>query len=939
MFFCRHHLLRAPAQRHFASLVTTRNAIPRSVPAASSSKHGYLRFAHARPPAAEAIPSHSSTDTLATDTSSDSADIQTNTADTDTFGASSSEAEDTLVTEAAEKEKEHAIDLPFTASPKEVEEFKRKVRENPLGIYLAVRKGGADALTTYSSEFIASAIWHCVHTNRPQYLPIFVQDAILIMDQREGKIRGRTVMEVIFSTLNLRRALTKKDAIALLQCMKKHDQLRYMRTAIRAVLARTLMTYAPDDELDRELLELLLPLLLEKVGTLTDRNLVSTEWASKDALDSTDSGIALPRVLWPLYQMTLRLAQLGEKVKASDLLATLVDRRYIDPQAIQATDLSSQDLVYVVLSVCVRSCFKYGWFTRATALLFYGVQSKRKISSPFAQLAEDWIERALIEPREMDIKRVASMISMLFTRAPGHVLSTKLLLEFYDAAFRLNAPELAENVYARSRGLATSYPPPRDMTILRLMEYLGIKDRNVNLARVLATQVVEEKIPLLPPARAPFIAQAAILGLSSQARQLWQRYSTGRDAQLVIANGATMLRMVSVLMRVGDQLQATARRKSSTDPDAHRGNLEESASDNREEGSQATSQRTLPKEQDRPASDAPLPHTTPPPHDDSSLGEPPSDGSVASADAEGATEDQELRAFEALTYTELLEREADVRRFADHVFDVFYKAKQPLKRASHYDLTSLARGASIVRRDQLSLDVFALMKTLDMQLDMHDVNLALGVVAKTDSAAGAAYIDRMVACGVQPDAVSFGTVIHYAAQQGDTALVASLIQRARDAGFNNLTFKTLGSLLHATVTGKVAEGTSPSAQLRYAQELVSKMVHQGVTPTPNVGRDAVMAAVHAQNPVKAFTFWKRYVKGKVEWGDAAQEHLRALVASLVRNHLRNGWLDQNRGGVMLYELGFSSDAFSIARYRAPHSASSQPQPSNDGGKSKGPEDG
>ncbi|KAI0669176.1 hypothetical protein C8Q78DRAFT_1042008 [Trametes maxima] len=905
----------SPAQRHFASLVTTRNAGPRTIPATPPLRHGHPRFSHARPPTTEAIPLHPHTDTPATDTPPDPEEVRPHTTDAGSLDISL-EASDTSSTEPVEEKKEHAVDLPPISSPQEVEAFKRRVRENPLGIYLAVRKGGADALTTYSSEFIASAVWRCVHTNQPQYFPMFVQDAILVMEQRTGKIRGRNIMEVIFSTLNTRRMLTKKDAIALLQCMKKHDQLRYMRSTIRAVLARSLMTYAPDDNLDRELLELLLPLLLEKIGTLTDRNLVSAEWASVDALDSTDSGGALPRVLWPLYQITLRLAQLGEKAKASDLLATLVDRQYINPQAIHATDLSSRDLVYVVLSVCIRSCFQYGWFTRATALLFHAVLAQKEIPPPFAQLAEDWIGRALSEPREMDIKKVATMIDMLFTRAPGYVLPTKLLLEFYDAAFRLNAPGFAEHVYARSRDLgSSSYPPPRDMTILRLMEYLSTRDRNTNLARTLVTQVVDENIPLIPPARAPFIAHAAVLGFSSQARQLWQRYSTGHDAQLVIANGATMLRMVSVFMRVGNKLGAMAK------------------------GSQATSQRRLPEEQDRPASDTPRSSTTPPPHDDSSLGEPPSDGSVASADAEGAKEDRELTAFEALTYPELLEREADVRRFADHVFDAFYKSKQPLKRASHFDLTSLARGASIVRRDQLSLDIFALMKTLDIELDMHDVNLALGVVAKADPVAGANYIERMIASGVQPDTVSFGTVIHYAAQHGDTALVASLIQRARNMGFNSLTFKTLGSLLHATVMGKVAGGTPPQTQLQYAQELVSRMVGQGVTPTPNIGRDAVIAAVRAQNPVKAFTFWKRYVKGKVDWDDNAQEHLRSLVADRVRSHLRNGWLDRDRGAVMLYELGFGSDAFSIARYRAPSSTSSQPPPSNDDGKSKGPEDG
>ncbi|KAI8978846.1 hypothetical protein BD414DRAFT_466024 [Trametes punicea] len=920
MFFCRHFLLRAPAQRHFASLLTTRNSSCLFASIHKSPLPGHVNYSRTAAPLPRDsdAPNGSDQDTASTPTPIQPSETTINPPST-TSGAST---EKRKPTSSACSNSSTQLLSPATSQD----------GADPVADYLAVRSRGQDALMTSPSELFARAIWRCVHDNMSEHFPSFVQDAILITDVRPSKIRGRIVIEILLSTMNVRRMLSRTDIIALLRCLERNRQLRFLRSTIRILLARHLAKVPLDEQLDRDILVLLVPLLLEKLETLTDKHLFTREWASTDELESTDRGVAVPRVLWPLYQIALRLALIGLRPEASELLAKLVDRQCIDPQAINATDLSSTNFVYVMLSVFVRTCLKYGWFSRATKLLLTAAPREEKISRPFAQLIEDWMVSALTKPRQNDLENAASLIILLFQRAEDHVLSSKLLLDFYDAALELGLPELAQTVYGHSRDVKHhSYPTPRDLTLLRMMVHFHTKSHNIHLARVLARQVVDEKIPLHPSVRAPFIAHVAVLGFATEARTLWERYSTGRDALYVVANGKTMLRMTSLFMRSADQVaQAAAKRGPSNGSATRRENRDDKLSDDQHQTPAADG------EDDPPASDAPDSLSTPPPHHSLSSEQQPLN---ASAHPEVGIEELGTRGFDALTYSELLEREADLRRFADRVFDMFYQTKLPLERAAHYDLNTLARGASVVRRESLTMDIFLFMKKHDIRMDMRDVNVALGVLAKSDPVTGAKYIERMIESGLHPDAVSFGTVIHWAAQHGDARLVKSLIERGRESGVADLSFKTLSSLLHAAVQGKLSGDKPPAARLQYAEEIVETMLMQGSIPTPNVARDCITAALHAQDPAKAYEFWKRYIKGKVEWEDSAHDRLRELIMNQVRAHTKRRWLEREQAQVMLYDLGTPEDVpFVMARHRVSPGFQGATQPKSDE-KAKGPEGG
>ncbi|KAI0326879.1 hypothetical protein GY45DRAFT_52283 [Cubamyces sp. BRFM 1775] len=924
MFFCRHHLLRAPAQRHFATLITTRNASRQLV-----LPHSHPRLGHVQP--SRVSSSHSPTTPAASAISTEPESARHTLPATepeppdlvpDSPHAEPTIREETEAETEVEAEAEGGKPAQLLARAEKIMERNKKVKDDPIGMYLEARAMGPEALKGYAGEYFASAIWRAAHKVMPDHFRMLVQDAILVTDERESKIRGRNIIESLFRTLAFRKLLSKEDILALLQCLERNKQLSYTSTANRLLLARYITSNPSDAKTDQELIRLMVPLLIEKLRKISQVQPRNGKRSPSESIEATSTGIFVPRALWPLLQMLVRLALLDSRTEASALLAQLADRQYIHADAIQATDLSSTDYAYIVLSVTVQTCMLYGWFARASELLLGAASLQPKLSNSFAKLMQDWLVRALNDPRHIDLQQAASAMVLLFRRAEDYVLPHQLLWKFYEYARELEAPELAQTVYGHSRRVKHhAYPPPRDETLLWMMEHFERESRNVHFARVLANHVIDENITLPVTMRAPFIAQTAVLGFATQARTLWERYAVGRDARAVTGNSKAMLRMTSLFMRNADLVaNEAAKRVQSSGSAAHRENLDDSASDDQADVGQATLQRTAPtdaEEDDHPASDAPSTHSTstPPPQPPPGPGRPqPHD--VASAPPEHETEEREQEGFDALTYPELLEREADFRRFAGRVFDAYYETKLPLERARHFDLNSLARGANIVGRVDLCMSVFLHMRERNIKFDIRDVNVGLGTIAKANPVSGAEYIKRLARSGIQPDAVSFGTVIHCAVQHGDGRLVKQLIRQARVLGIEDMSFKTLGSLLHATVTGKLSSDASPREQLAFAENIVSRMLDQGVQPTPRVAWDCVITALRADDPVKAHRFWQVYLKRNTEWADAVQVRLRQRIAKDIITHVKMGWLEARKAQVMLFELGHGDSPVVIARLAA-----------------------
>ena len=157
--------------------------------------------------------------------------------------------------------------------------------------------------------------------------------------------------------------------------------------------------------------------------------------------------------------------------------------------------------------------------------------------------------------------------------------------------------------------------------------------------------------------------------------------------------------------------------------------------------------------------------------------------------------------------------------------------------------------------------------------------------------------------GVEPDAVTFGSVIHHAIIHGDMPLTTSLIRRARDLGVSELSYKTVGTLIRAAATVPDEDGRlSPRAQLRNTTELVDTLLLARRVPSPNMGRDCVRVALRADDPSAAFRFWQLLMKDKTEWDDESQATTRQLIARRIRKRYAAGRLAEAKARLMLQEL-------------------------------------
>ncbi|PIL22911.1 hypothetical protein GSI_15607 [Ganoderma sinense ZZ0214-1] len=956
MFFCRHQLLRVPAQRHFSNLLAQRHATRLPVPKTHSRRH-------ARPASSGSTAQDAPTDTTTTPT-----------------------ANDPTITTYASETLPHTDHGPAHEGERLSQISDEEFNLRPISNYIFLRKQHFSGLMQLTTDRVEAVI-HNVLKGRwsgPDIVSNLVQDAIAICE-RQSSLRGRFIIVLLLRKLSIARALTKNQILQLLRTLAAHDGLRFVPEQSRVFIARAVAAYPPDRDLDGELFCMLAPWLTEALPgqPVPSEDMPSSLW------EESSSGVLVPRVLWATFRGILALAQDGKQSEASALLAQLVSGEHLSNDAINATDLSSKDYVYIVLSVLVRTCLAHGWSARASELLMPEVSARRVISYPVAQLIEDWVATTLNDPHEEDLRTAASTFLLLFQRAEGFTVSEPVLQAFYDAAMHVKLPELVEVVYrATWKVKAThSYPPPRGKAILSFMQYLQQNSRNVHLARLLVQQVAEEDVPLPPPVRADFIGNAAALGFTLHARALWERYSTGPDRLAVVGRRAVMLRLVSAFVKAEAIALRTVRNRWPDEPipELPRRNHVDDADaeaasgpgDQDEDGVGASPDG----EEDRPhtmALHTPLrcrlrphprtetsrlrlresiaeswtagdsragrgsrdhhislsqgahdgaPHPSslspspPPPHGDVKVasGLPPDDPAPEPGAEEGedggSTRPRRALGFDGLTRAELLERAGELRRFAETVFDAYVASKQPLETANHYGLNALARGAFMLGREELAFSVFATMKARRIKLDMYDVNVALSVVAKANPAAGAARIHGLVEAGFTPDAVTFGTVIHWAIFHGDAPLVGELLRHARATGLKRFSFKTMGSLLRGTVSGRSSSLATAGVQLDNARDIVDTMIDAGIRPTANMGRDCIVAALRAEDPAMAFRFWKHLVKGKVQFKDPAQAALRRRIARQVRGHYEYGWLDDRRAMAMLSELGLLP-GMALARHLA-----------------------
>lgn len=244
----------------------------------------------------------------------------------------------------------------------------------------------------------------------------------------------------------------------------------------------------------------------------------------------------------------------------------------------------------------------------------------------------------------------------------------------------------------------------------------------------------------------------------------------------------------------------------------------------------------------------------------------------------------------------------DLTAFSHLILREFKIHHEPLASAPHRVLTSVARACFIVGKFTEGLECFSFLTQRRELPDLYDVNVALSAVAELKPRLAAKMIERMEGRDLRPDAVSFGTVMHYALLHRDKELVHEMIKRIRELGDTRLTLKSMAGLIRASVTPIGGESTAEQrSNLELILHLIKSFPQTNTAASSQIGKFLVFRSLEVQDPVLAYQFWLVCLKESAEWHDREQRFLRRLIAQMTEKYHQQ--LDNDYVASMLLQLG------------------------------------
>jgi len=370
-----------------------------------------------------------------------------------------------------------------------------------------------------------------------------------IVEVYQGDVHKR--VQIIQSILKLtadQRHLRRDRVLSLLSNLKSCGSLSLLgkKLVIRVVMA--VVENGPVDlTADKPLLDVLASLLL-------------TALRAASVPPGTYSVIHQPpMVVRASFALTRRLLQAQQHEQALDMFQALVDSNNIPPEALFEPNSLPTNFTFIIQSTLVRSCLHWNWRQEAASLLMNLIKSAEAPRDEVFHLTVNAVYVLLEMPSGHDIVSSGTLIRAL-DKWNTHAIPHGLIRLFYESARHTDQGKEAEYLYSYTQSPSVlereQYPPPQGRALTWLMHYLTLKSRNMHLARTLSKQVVAGFEPIPLQDRARFIALTAEHGYSTQARALWQRYSVGKDKDIVVGNAAMLVRVVSVFAKLIAQTQS-----------------------------------------------------------------------------------------------------------------------------------------------------------------------------------------------------------------------------------------------------------------------------------------------------------------------------------------------------------------------------------------------
>lgn len=582
------------------------------------------------------------------------------------------------------------------------------------------------------------------------------------------------------------------------------------------------------------------------------------------------------QIIWVFFKMISRLIHESRYDTVMPIFDSLVRSGAIPESAMQDVP-STTSFALIVHTILIRCCLNWGWRSRAASLLLRTPEWDQAVSPAFSRVVRQVVDFVLESEEEPGAPNYAAALIIRIVNSPDiYVLSDQAVQQFYALAAKHNLASEAKALYRVTRSPVVidrrRFPGPQGRSFAWMFN-IAIKENILPIARSLILEAIEGHVNVPPLSRAYVVTEAASHGMMSYARTLWERYA---EDVFVVGDASVALRTVSLVVSRISAIQHKARRIALEDA----------------EHAAAKKLRT---------SDAgdtqPEPNSVPPQSDDVTLGTSGAKLDCAVAlDSGGATEDEVIAGpFD--------EQVADYRAFAERVVAAFRRCHEPLDQTPHKILNALARLYIMADNIEEGFNVLKIIRDRGDAPDVRDVNVALSALTSYNPHAGARMLVRMVRMGLQPDTVSFGTVIHQAVLHGDMRLVTSLIARARQVGVTQLDYKTIGTLIRSAVSMPYDEAFPHRSQLENVRDLVDSLLEANYVPSSSMGIDCICAALRADDPVMAWRFWYLLVKDKVDFKDYKQRILRDQIGRNLVRHYRAGVLTKHKAKRMLRDLG------------------------------------
>ena len=251
--------------------------------------------------------------------------------------------------------------------------------------------------------------------------------------------------------------------------------------------------------------------------------------------------------------------------------------------------------------------------------------------------------------------------------------------------------------------------------------------------------------------------------------------------------------------------------------------------------------------------------------------------------------------------TSLEEEGRDLRDFANLVLTKFREAKEPLQQASREDLNALARANIMLGHVYKGLEILQVVIRRHESPDLHDLNVVLSAIAEFDPQIALKMVRQMVAHGLGPDGISFGTVMHQAAKHGDVAVISNLLHLAQETG-QQLTTKTVAAVIRASVVFSGVDKDAVRDNLTRALGIIIANEHSNHLATASMGKFCIEEALKADDPTLAFQLWKHLLRTRAEWDDNVHVSLRRRIAKSIHTQRKVGHICAGDGEKMVSTL-------------------------------------